>query len=213
MRAGNLFDCNFNEKLKAYVHGIRLLSSGRSRSPFTNVNVLAVPSTSGFRSLMTGPAASASGALAWKKPLTLVARVVNLDSPPLKTEMVAKGDICLADPTLMRGINKSKDFFFSFPGDIQTRAKGRNLSSKVEQYWMQGRHARLFSLRAVCLYCCRSRENATGKMAMSVVCKEQMFSKEQQCIRTQGVLSLCVCEEHQTCLQGVNIPRRQSARW
>lgn len=143
--------------------------------------------------------------------LTLVAQVVNLDFPPLKTEVAAKGDTCLADPTLMRGINKSKDFF-SFTGDIQTLAKGHNLSSKVEQYWMQGRHAHLFSLRAVCLYCCHSQENATRKMAMSVVCKEQMFSKEQQCIRTQGVLSQCVCKEHQTCLQGVNIPRCQSAR-
>lgn len=144
--------------------------------------------------------------------LTLVALLVNLDFPLLKTEMVAKGDTCLADPTLMRGINKSKDFFFPFPGDIQTLAMGHNLSRKVEQCWMQGRHARLFSLSAVCLYCCHSQENATRKTAMSVVCKEQMFSKEQQCIRTQGVLSQCVCKEHQTCLQGVNGPRRQSAR-
>lgn len=68
MCAGNLFDCNFNEKLKAYVHGIRLLSCGRSRFPLTNVNVLAVPGTSGFRSLAIGTAASASGALARKKP-------------------------------------------------------------------------------------------------------------------------------------------------
>lgn len=49
--------------------------------------------------------------------------MVELDFPLLKTGMVAKVDTCLADPTLMREINKSKDF--PFLGDIKTLSKGQ----------------------------------------------------------------------------------------
>lgn len=124
MCAGNLFDCNFNEKLKAYVHGIRLLSCGRSRFPLTNVNVLASPAlpVSGhLRSVQQHQLL-----VPWHgRNLMLVARVVNLDFPLLKTEMGAKGDTCLADPTLMRGINKSKDFLF--PSRVTFRLSQRDM--------------------------------------------------------------------------------------
>jgi hypothetical protein len=43
-------------------------------------------------------------------------------------------------------------------------------------------------LRAVSIYFCHSQEKATGKMAMPVVFRKQIFSKGQKCIRTQGVL-------------------------
>lgn len=68
--------------------------------------------------------AAASGAL-YRRDLTMVAQVV----PPqlgfilLRTAVVAKVDTCLADPTLMRGINKSNGF--PSPGDIKTLSKGQ----------------------------------------------------------------------------------------